>query len=203
MGNEHLTDAQLAAIEAADEKRTPGEWRVHPASFGGGDMTMYKQPSWYKNKKLDLSKVTDQQLASFRDETERIKQENRAICDKRYKDIAALIRQAATVFDDKHPALKALRKALTNLEPPPVYVADFRHLERAVMLRREKDRKREQERERRRAREAELARQREQLRAKQRDYYHRHKQLMKDLKDTAILECGDPEAPYQLEASQI
>lgn len=26
MGNEHLTDAQLAAIEAADEKRTPGEW---------------------------------------------------------------------------------------------------------------------------------------------------------------------------------
>ena len=36
MSDERLTDEQLAAIAAADEKRTPGVWRVHPASFGNG-----------------------------------------------------------------------------------------------------------------------------------------------------------------------
>ena len=160
---------------------------------------MYKQPSWYKNKTLDLAHTSDAALAEFRKELDRVHQANKATYETKERAIAGLIQQAIAVLGDSHPATKALRKALINLELPPLYIGELKKLERSVAQARQKTLRREQEKARRLAREAAL----EIRNAKRRAYYRRHKQLLIDLKDAAILECGDPAGPYQLEPSEV
>lgn len=164
---------------------------------------MYKHPSWYKNKKLDLAKITDQQLIAFRDEMNRIHHDNKLTYELDQSTIKKLLIEAQTIYDAKHSIVKAIRKSLNEWPIPPSYEREFSKLHRAIQNARHKMALREQARQRRAEREAELARQREQRRAKQRDYYRQHKQLLIDLREAAILECGDEAGPYQLESSEL
>lgn len=139
---------------------------------------MYKQPSWYKNKTLDLAKITDQQLATYREEMDRVFKENTRIHDQQRRSIHNLMAEAEKIYPGDHPVIKAIRKSLRDVEPSPSYIKDFIRLKRDVLE----------------------AREREARNAKQREYYRQHKQLLIDLKDAAILECGDEAGPYQPEA---
>lgn len=139
---------------------------------------MYKQPSWYKNKHLNLAQITDQQLTAFRDEMDRVYAENTRIHAKAADSIRGLLASAQKIYVGDHPVIKAIRKSLKDLEPVPSYAKAYDKLTREVVE----------------------ARQCQRRNAQKREYYRRQKQLMSDLDDAAILECGDPAGPYQPEA---
>lgn len=144
---------------------------------------MYKVPNWYKNKRLDLATITDQQLDACLREVQQMVRDNQNIYQAANKRKGQLEADAIALFGANRPIPRAIHR--TGFQEPPKLMKEYVKFRDRVHQARK------------------VAAQRQKRREYQKRYYARQKQEWEDRVDSCILEGASEADLYSPELTEM